>query len=252
MRIIAIDDEPLALSMLERELRAALPKAEVTAFTDSDDALEYAAGNVLDVAFLDIQMGASNGVEVAKSLKNLYPDINIVFCTGYAEYMGDAFRIRASDYLLKPVSAEKIRHAIESLRHAPTLQIPDNKIYTQCYGRFEVYFNGKQMDNIPRRAKELLAFLVYRRGEMTSTREIMKTVFANLTDSYFRVARIDLEAILRPLEQSDILIKQWGKLAIDPEKIVCDWYEYTDGNPEAINLYKPQFMEQYPWAQPNN
>ena len=249
MRIIAVDDENLVLSMLEKELHAALPSAEVAVFADPDDAMDYVRTNDIDIAFLDIQLGTMSGIELAKEIKKLQPYVNIVFCTGYAEYMADAFQLRASDYLLKPVTAEKIRHAIDSMRYPPKLHFPENKLYLRCYGRFEAYYNGKQIDNLPKRAKELLAYLVYRRGELCATREIMKAIFADLTDSYFRVARMDLEAVLRPLGQMDVLVKQWGKLALDPKKVVCDWYEYTSGNPEAINLYQPQFMEQYAWAQ---
>ena len=248
MRIIAVDDESIILTMLENEIRSAVPKAEVAAFTDPEDALHYAETNEVDVAFLDIRLGTMDGVELAKEIKEQHPFANIVFCTGYSEYMPEAFQIRASDYLLKPVTAEKIRHAMDSLRHPPKFNIPQDKLYIRCFGRFEVYYQDRLLENIPKRAKELLAYLVYRHGAMCSTREVMSSVFIKLSESYFRVARMDLEGVLREIGQEDVLKKQWGKVGIDTEKIVCDWYEYTDGNPEAINLYDPKFMEPYWWA----
>lgn len=248
MRIIAVDDESIILKMLENEIRTVAPEAEITSFTEPDEALRFVAETEIDVAFLDIRLGTMDGVELAKEIKEQQPYVNIVFCTGYSEYMPDAFQIRASDYLMKPVTEEKIRHALDSLRHPPKFHIPQDKLYVRCYGKFEVFHQGKQMESLPKRAKELLAYLVYQHGTMSSTREIMSVVFGDLSDSYFRVARMDLESTLRGIGQLDILVKQWGKLGIDPKKIVCDWYEYTMGNPEAINLYQPQFMEQYGWA----
>lgn len=60
------------------------------------------------MAFLDIDMRGTNGMELAKRLKENQPKINIIFVTGYSEYMGDAFSIHASGYVLKPPTKEKI------------------------------------------------------------------------------------------------------------------------------------------------
>ena len=61
-----------------------------------------------DIAFLDINMRGMTGVELAKKLKDLCPKINIIFVTGYEEYKGDAMDLRASGYILKPVTKEQI------------------------------------------------------------------------------------------------------------------------------------------------
>ena len=248
MNIILVDDEPLVLKGTAMIAAEVMPEAERHAFTKAQEALAYAAKNTVDIAFLDISMRVMDGITMAKELQRLNPRINIIFCTGYSEYMLDAFELRASDYLMKPVTAEKMRHAIESLRFSPEYTIKPDTLYAHCFGEFELYYNGKPLHSLTKRAKELFAYLVFRRGEICATREIMDVVFGSLAESYFRVARMDLESALADIGQSDVLIKQWGKLGLDVSRIVCDWYEYERGNPWAINRYQPTMMEQYDWA----
>ena len=69
MKILCLDDEPLALKMLEVCVQKVKPDADILSFDDQDDLLAEAEKNGCDVAFLDIHMRGMNGVEVAKRLK---------------------------------------------------------------------------------------------------------------------------------------------------------------------------------------
>ncbi len=72
MKILCLDDEPLALKMLETCVKQAKPDADVLAFDDQDELLEEAEKNGgCDIAFLDIHMRGMNGVEVAKRPREL-------------------------------------------------------------------------------------------------------------------------------------------------------------------------------------
>ena len=82
MKILCVDDEPLALQMLELSVKKAKPDAEVSAFRKPRELLEAAQQNGCDIAFLDIQMRGMNGVEHAKELKAVNPKIEYCFCDG--------------------------------------------------------------------------------------------------------------------------------------------------------------------------
>lgn len=69
-----------------------------------------------DVVFLDISMPGQSGMELAKSLKEHRPEVNIIFITAHERHAVDAFRVQAIDYLLKPVSAARIKETIERLK----------------------------------------------------------------------------------------------------------------------------------------
>ncbi|MDD5949982.1 MAG: response regulator, partial [Lachnospiraceae bacterium] len=73
MRIIAVDDEPYALEELVEAIKKAEPEAEVYDFMDPAEALAFAKEQSCDVAFLDVDMGYTSGIEVAKQLKLWYP-----------------------------------------------------------------------------------------------------------------------------------------------------------------------------------
>ncbi|WP_347132935.1 LytR/AlgR family response regulator transcription factor, partial [Neglectibacter timonensis] len=98
MTVLAVDDEPIALEVLGRAIREVVPNCSLFAFTDPWEALEQVkCGSFYpDVAFLDVEMFDLTGLELAKRLKDLYNCVNIVFVTGYAEYMGEAFHLHAS------------------------------------------------------------------------------------------------------------------------------------------------------------
>ena len=108
MKILVADDEPLILEDLINTIKNAKPEAQVYGFYDMSKLMKFMEENECDVAFLDIEMGAISGIEVAKKLKIMYPKINIIFVTGYNQYMLTAIKMRASGYLLKPATKEDI------------------------------------------------------------------------------------------------------------------------------------------------
>lgn len=248
MKILIVDDENIILFRIEKLVKDELPNDEVVAFDNVEDAKSYIDQNEIYIAFLDIQIGGDNGVTLAKYIKNKYPKCNIVFSTGYQNYYKDAFDLSASDYLLKPITVEKIKHALANLRNVSVVNTPKNKLYIQCFGSFEIYLDGKIVTDIKNRTKELLAYLVDRKGGLCSNAEIMETIWEEASEVNLRQTRKLLQDFLDSIGFGNILIKGWGKLGIDPKLFACDYYDYLKGNPSAINLYRGEYMRQYSWA----
>ena len=249
MKIFAVDDEPMLLENLVELIGEVLPDAEISAFNNPDDTLDaLSENNEIDIAFLDIEIGYMNGVELAKKIKESHPLCNIVFCTGYGEYMAQAFDLGASDYLSKPITKTKIEHAVSLLRHITTAKMPTDGIFVRCFGEFEVFYNGEPLTTLTKRSKELFAYLVDKAGSVCSSTDIINTVFYDNSDAYFRVTKKDLETALAGIGEESILIKEWGKLGIKKDKIKCDYFEYLNNNPSVMNLYKGAYMLQYDWA----
>ena len=185
MRILCLDDEPLALKMLEAAIREAKPGADVTAFRKQADLLADAKQNGCDVAFLDIHMRGMNGVEVAKRLKQSNPKMNIIFVTGVSEYKADAMDMRASGYIMKPVTKEEVARELEELRF-PIIPKNDALLKVQCFGNFDVFLpDGTPVHFERSRSKEIFAYLVHRHGSSCSTREIAAALFED--EPYDRV-----------------------------------------------------------------
>lgn len=113
LKVLVIDDEPLARERLIR-LLAAFPALVVAGESaDGLSALEQIRALEPDAIFLDIEMPGCSGLEVAASLPPGRP--RIVFCTAYDQYALDAFDVRACDYLLKPVQRPRLEEAVRRL-----------------------------------------------------------------------------------------------------------------------------------------
>ena len=135
MKCFVADDEKFALDRMVRELKTADPSAEVFAFSEPNDLLEYAKENPCDVAFLDVRMGSMTGVELAKRLREFIPKRNVIFVTGYDEYANEAMKMHASGYLMKPVTAEDIKAELKDLRY-PVFEKKNYLLYFRCFGAF--------------------------------------------------------------------------------------------------------------------
>lgn len=252
MKIITVENEHTSLKHITTRVQEALPDADVSAFDNADDAIAFLRQGNMDVAFLDTEVGKTNGIELAKKIKAVCPSCDIVFCTGQSDYAAQAFDLGASDYLMKPITKEKIDHALNFLRNNHIHTIPDDKIYIRCFGEFEVFYKGDPVSSFTKRSKELLAYLVDKAGAVCASSDIKSTIFYSNADSYLRVAKKDLEKTLKGIESEDILIKSWGKLGIKKDMVKCDYFEYLDGNPGSVNLYKGAYMLQYEWAKPTH
>lgn len=251
MRVITVDDEELILERMQELLGEIEEVTELKGFMLPSKVLEYAKENPIDVAFLDIQMRGMDGISLAKELKLLQPNINIIFMTGYSEYSLEAFKIHASGYLLKPPSLDEIKRELENLRN-PVVFESTNRAEAHCFGNFEFYIDGHPCAFRYGKTKELLAYLVDRNGSLCTNGELMAILWEDDSegqDAYLRNLVSDLRGYFKEHQCEDLLIKKRGLLAIVPNKISCDYYEWKKGNPTVINQFQGEYMSQYSWAE---
>lgn len=121
LRVLLVDDEPLALDRLTALFRQ-LPEVEVVGTAGDGHAAARAIASLRpDLVMLDIQMPGKSGLAVAGDLPPAdRPEI--VFVTAFEAFAPDAFEVEATDYLLKPVRFDRLRHAIERARRRRALQ----------------------------------------------------------------------------------------------------------------------------------
>ena len=254
MNILCADDERLALEALTGALGKALPAENIFAFRSGQEALALAEETPIDVAFLDIDMREMSGLELAARLKELRGKTNIVFVTGYEDYALDAFGVSASGYLMKPVTAEEILEAMKHLRD-PVPMRDSGRLRVQCFGRFEVFANGRPVEFFRSKSKELLAYLVDRCGAGCSTTELAAALWE---DGEYNTSRKNqmqnyLSELRRALSsvgaQAALLHPQHNSYDLDTSLVDCDLYCCLNGDPGAINRYQGEYMSQYAWAE---
>lgn len=115
MRILLVDDEPLALERLDTLIADIADVQVVGRARDGDEAAEMIDALRPDLALLDIQMPNRDGMSLARALKD-QPDTEVVFVTAYDHFAVSAFDVDAIDYLLKPVEPARLRLAIDRAR----------------------------------------------------------------------------------------------------------------------------------------
>lgn len=250
MIIYAIDDEKNALEYITRKIKSAEPDAEVYGFNSAKEALDSAKKLPFDVAFMDIQMPEVDGITLAKKFKKINPKSNMIFVTGYSEYTMDAFAVDASGYLLKPATKTQVRHALDNLRYP--LSVPGGPdVCAQCFGDFEIFVNQKPVHFKYAKSKEVIAYLVDRKGAMCSNAEVIVNIWDDDDDhsAYYRSLMKDIQDTFKELGVEEVFCKERGRAGIITDKIRCDYYDYLKGTPDGINAYKGEYMQQYSWAE---
>ena len=118
LRLLAVDDEEPALADLVRMLEASPAVAEVHAARSADEALIALAERSLDALFLDVRMPGLDGLELARVLRQSDRPPSVVFVSAYDDFAVRAFELEALDYLVKPVSRQRLDEAVDRVGRA--------------------------------------------------------------------------------------------------------------------------------------
>lgn len=251
MRILAVDDEIIALEGLVKSIKEAESTAQVFSFRFADEAIKFMEKNICDVAFLDIEMYGINGVSLANILLQMNPNINIIFSTGYGNYRDVAFDMHASGYIVKPITPEKVKKELLNLRKPVKVE---NKLQINVFGNFEVYFDGNPLKFKYSKSKELLAYLVDRKGALCTVSELIAILFEDDEDhkTYFKSIRKDLIDTLTEVGCIDAIVIQHGKLGINKDNVYCSYFDLLDKKIKLSDVYHGEYMTQYSFAEYTN
>ena len=253
MNILVVDDEHFALELMKSALLEVAPGANLYVCQDVVGALAVAGEHTVDVAFLDINTPEMNGIELALELKRIHPKINIIFATGYDTYMKQGIDLRMSGYLLKPISAGAVRTELENLRH-PIDWNGEKRIKILTFGNFDVYVDGKPLKFERKQAKEILAYLVDKRGTSATYPELAAVLWED--EDYDRVKQKNLQVYVASLVKTlhgvgvkDLILKDRHGLLMNTSIVDCDFYRFLEGDTRAINAFTGQYMSAYSWAE---
>ena len=248
MKAIVVDDEIYMLETLQDAVSASSDIDCAEAFSSCSGALAYVAENTIDVAFLDINMRGIGGLGLAEKIIELQPHCKIVFCTGYEEYAVSAFQLHVSGYLMKPITPEAVQKEID---HIKGLKATEKLLTIKCFGNFEVFFNGEVLPFKRKKAKELLAVLVDRKGAGMTAKQICAVLFPDDTDdmkntAYIRQLVLDLKNTLKAIHAEEVLRHDTPYYRIDGNLVRCDYFTFLEtGKPQFLGEY----MTQYSWAE---
>ena len=197
---ILAEDEPLLRQHLRRRLAEVWPELEVVAETAcGEDTVAFTREMHPDVLFLDIQMPNKTGLEVAEEVGR---DCHVVFVTAYDEYAVRAFEQGAIDYVLKPVSEDRLTATVERLKERISAQPPDMRgLLAELTGRVP-----------PARELSYLRWITAPFGATTRMIHVDEVCYFQSDEKYTRVVTSDAESLIRkPIKE---LIEE-----LDPQKV---------------------------------
>lgn len=253
MLIFAIDDEPKMLGLLHQAISKAAPEAQIEDFTLGTRALKAIEEQKMrpDIVFSDIQMPGTDGLALAVKLKTLSPDTKLVFVTGFSEFALDAYRVHARGYVMKPVDAAMIREEIDHL--VPDFRNHPEKLIVRCFGKFEVFWQNAPLQFARLQTYELFAYLIDQNGAFSNNKEIASVIWEKETNIRVLTHRLrnlvlDLRSTLERVGQDHVILKTGRTIAVDRSSIDCDYFRMLDGDMDAINSFRGEYMSQYSWA----
>ena len=252
MYIIGADDRKAIVVMLEKMLANIDPNGEHRFYTDPFEVIKD-LDKPVEVAFIDVEMPGMDGITLAKKITERYPLCNIIFLTGYSEYMPSAFEIHASGYILKPFSQKKLEEALLHRRYRVP-DVSDRPIRVQCFGCFDVFVDGESVKFSRQRSKELLAYLIDRRGAMCTMDMLIGNLYpdqpaGDALKAKIRVYISDLISTFSKLDIENLIVKNSGTFGVNTKLLNFDYYRYLDNDPFAISHYTGEYMTQYTFAE---
>ncbi|WP_221414175.1 response regulator [Paenibacillus sp. 598K] len=243
MRVILVDDEELPLKRLKRMLSVYADIQICGVFHNPAEALDYTAVHPVDAAFLDITMPGLSGLQLANRLRELRPALACVIVTGYDEYAVQAYDTDILDYVVKPVTEERLARTLQRLRRQlladdqahplpqPQSQLQGTRLSIRLLGGLEISSGGSRREPVKLRSPktlELLALLVCHRT--ISREEVADTLWRDLgPDKAWKNLNTTLYYIRRATSEGGLLpflSTEGNMLHIDPAAVECDMYEF--------------------------
>lgn len=264
MQVLCVDGDARCLEQTLAVCRRMAERPLAAGFTRAAKALEWLEAHAADLALLEFNAADMSGVDLARAIRARCPDIAIVFLTDDRARAIDAWSLlpHVQGCLPKPVGPERLE---EEIRHAlsdrPRLhatpaeagRAAPRRIQVKTFGCFDLFVDGRAVAFPRSKAKELLAYLVDRRGGVTSRREAFSKLWEDRfydrpAQKYFDVV---VRSLLRTLEANgvgEIVKKGRGTLCVRPEKLDCDFYRFLAGDIRTINAFRGEYMSDYYWA----
>ena len=251
MNAIIVDDEPLMLRKFMRLSNGIRDLLVTGQFESAEQAILFSKRNLVDIAFIDIELPQVSGLELAKELRNIDPNILIVFITAHDKYVWDFNQIGGDYYILKPYNRDTLISTIERLRLLFVRRY--KKLYVQMFGRFMVYKEGKPLA-ITGKAKEILALIMVKRGKEISNEEIYSTIwesrpYSNIEMTVYYNALRRLKNVLKYNGLSELLVSTKRGQLINASMVDCDYYSWQDKRDDPRARFDGEFLSEYSWGE---
>ncbi|MCD1259297.1 response regulator [Paenibacillus athensensis] len=192
MKVLLVDDEPLALIGLQRALEREVPGIEVAAsYSNPKEVIEGVSLHRPEAVFLDIHMPEIDGLKLARQIQAVVPGVEIVFVTSYDQYAVRAFQLYALDYIVKPVQSQRLKMTVqrvqEKLQLKKLVKMTDAVAPVICsFGQIRFQLPGQEAI-VPKwrtsKVQELFAFLLHHRSQMVYRSTLLELLWPDMEET---------------------------------------------------------------------
>jgi len=222
----------------------------VGSFRNAAEALAFVQDHSVDIAFLDIEIGDDNGLELARGLRFLCADADIVFTTSHTEYAMPAYDVYPLDYMVKPISGKRLEQTIArraDRQHghgAPsggTAGHASQRLTVRGLGGFEVASQqAGEVKWISRRSAELFAYLLVHRGRSVARARILEDMFPDMplrnAEVYLNTAAYQLRKALSAHGFKESVLSTQEQYRIDLKRMDIDFIQFEQGVEERSEI----------------
>ncbi|MDD9271770.1 response regulator [Paenibacillus sp. GCM10023248] len=265
MKVLLVDDEPLALRIIENMLAKYEDVEIIASLIDPMEALKLSRQKKVDAVILDLEMPGIGGLELAARISSVQPDVQLVFVTAYNQYAVEAFELNALDYLLKPISQVRLDKTMDRLykakvppHHDPMKESEQTQL--TCFHSLR-WIHSSAVDKRSfvwrtSKSQELFILLLHHRHEPTIRKEAILEVLwpdhdpvratVQLHTTVYQIRKM-LKDLGVPIQ---VLYEQEGyRLQLDQVHVDVDvWEESLSKAPaldmQSVELYK-QLLDMY-------
>lgn len=242
MKVILVDDEP-TMHLILRKMLGKLPDVHVAgAFTDTKSAATFLSENAdIGLAFVDVSMPGESGIEFAAKMEVSDHPVQVIFVTSHKEFALEAFDLSVLDYLVKPVSQERLQRAvnralankqvIHSQEQVNSASTASGKIVLTMLGDVAVSCDAGRVKWISRKCAELFAYLLLNRGKRISRSRLVADIFGGMhydnAASYLNTTVYQLRKSLEPLGMREVIRSENDGYALELTDSVIDYVDFA-------------------------
>lgn len=256
MRVLCVDNEKHSLRRMLSLCREMPLITEAEGFTDPCEALSRMKERPAELVLLDADISGTDGIAPARRIRERYPHTAIIVLSADPRHAVEAWELHATGYLLKPFTREQLHDELSYALMWRRSNVSDSAvphIAARSFGSFDLIVDGKKLDFPRAKSKELLAFLIDRKGIWVSRANAFHTLWPDT--EYGRPQQKQLDVIIRSLRATlrehgidELLVLEHGMLRIEPQALDCDMYRLFAGDKQYEAEYQGEYMTSYSWA----
>jgi len=252
MRTIIVDDEFWSIEQFKIECEKINGVSLIGYFDNPIEAMEFCKDTKVELALLDIEMPGMSGLELARELRKISPQMVIVFVTAYDNYLSESIKIPADYYLLKPYTKEDIENVIVRAKLLTKRQ--EKRVRITTFGQFDVFIDGKPAKFNGKKVKELFALLVDKNGHPLNTEEAFSYLwegedYNNNNASKYRKLWARLQEFLQENDLEELIHIEKGEKSLNVDMVECDYFNFLNGDPASIKKFTFTYMSDYWWSE---